>query len=241
MNQTVKSRVLISTSTPGAFINAVAGRYGLEVCVNPDGGSSAKDWNFAYAQAETDYVTLAHQDDVYEPTFAEKTLAALESAKNPVIAYTDYYEIRHTESDDAGVRVENNKIHKIKTVMLKTIDIAKSSPWLRNRVLSFGYPICCAGATYVKRRFGEAGFITDWQNSHDWELAIRLASQPGEFLFVPEMLIGHRISLESQTTHTIGSGIRFREDFECFKRYWPEPMAKAILKQYSKSYASNKL
>lgn len=241
MKQTSGSRVLISTSTPNEMIASVAKRYGIEIRVNPNGGSSARDWNFAYTQAKTDYVTLAHQDDVYEPEFAEKTIAALENAKNPVLAYTDYYEIRHKEQGGAGLREDGNKIHRIKRHMLNMIDLASANRWLRNRVLSFGYPICCAGVTYVKRRFETVDFIQDWQNSHDWEYAIRAARETGEFVYIREMLIGHRIYLESQTTNTIGSGIRYREDLECYKRYWPETIAKCILSQYKKSYDSNKL
>jgi len=241
VSQTVKSRVLISTSTPNAHIDAVAERYGLEVRINPDGGTSAKDWNFAYTQAETDYITLAHQDDVYEPSFTELTLKALDDAKNPALAYTDYYEIRHKDNDSVGERVDDNKILRVKRKMLRAIDVANRSRWLRHRVLSFGYPMSCAGTTYVKRRFPEINFIPDWHNSHDWEAVIRLASEDGEFLYIRDPLLGHRIYLESQTTNTIGSGIRYGEDLACFRHYWPEPIANAIMKQYAKAYESNVL
>jgi hypothetical protein len=241
LQQTVKSRILISTSTPNAAISTVADRYGLEVRINPNGGTSAKDWNFAYTQAETDYVTLAHQDDIYEPAFAEKTLTALENAKNPVIAYTDCYEIRHAKQDEEGVRVDDNKLLRIKRHMLRAIDLASGSRWLRNRVLSLGYPMCCAGTTYVKKRFGTIDFLPDWHNSHDWESVIRLANEKGEFVYIRDLLLGHRIYLESQTTHTITSGIRYGEDLACIQHYWPEPIAKAIMKQDSKAYNSNVL
>jgi len=239
LNQSQKSRILISTSTPNETISAVAKKYGIEVRINPNGGSSAKDWNFAYAQAETAYVTLAHQDDIYEPTFTEKTLNAFESAKNPIVAYTDYYELRYEKAGAEAVRVENNRLLKIKRMMLDTINLAKGNKWLRHRVLSMGYPMSCAGTTYVKRRFDTLDFLPDWQNSHDWELIIRLANEKGEFLFIREFLLGHRIYLESQTTNMIGSGLRYGEDLSCFRCYWPEPIAKAIMKHYSKAYDSN--
>ncbi|MDR0875290.1 MAG: glycosyltransferase [Clostridiales Family XIII bacterium] len=241
IGQTTPSRVIISTSTPNETISRVAQKYGLEVRINPLGGTSARDWNFAYAQAETDYVTLAHQDDVYEPSFAEKTLSALESCKDPVLAYTDYYEIRYAEADGEGVRTDSNRILRYKRLMLRTIARAPGNRWLRNRVLSLGYPMNCPGTTYVKRRFDSVDFIPNWHNSHDWEAAIRLAGECGDFLYIPDLLLGHRIYAASQTTNTIGSGIRRAEDFACFRRYWPEPIAKAILKQYVKAYDSNKL
>ena len=241
LGQTLPGNVLISTSTPNDTISSVAKKYDLEVRVNPSGGTSARDWNFAYSQAETDYVTLAHQDDIYEPDFARKTIEALENSKNPVLAYTDYYEIRHTEKGAAGVRTETNKILRYKRFMLHTIALSKGSRWIRNRVLSLGYPMNCPGSTYVKRRFDSIDFIPDWQNSHDWEAAIRLAGEPGDFLFIPDLLLGHRIYIESQTTNTIGSGIRRAEDYECFRRYWPEAIANILIKQYAKAYESNKL
>ncbi|GHU66520.1 glycosyl transferase [Clostridia bacterium] len=239
LGQTVPSRVLISTSTPNKTITGTAQKYGLEVRVNPLGGTSARDWNFAYAQAETNYVTLAHQDDVYEPAFAEQTLTALENSKNPLLAYTDYYEIRYAEKDREGERTEDNKILRVKRRMLRMIARAPGNRWLRNRVLSLGYPMNCPGTTYVKRRFDTIDFIPDWHNSHDWEAAIRIAGEPGDFLYIPDLLLGHRIYAESQTTNTIGSGIRRAEDFACFRHYWPTPIAKLILKQYAKAYDSN--
>jgi cellulose synthase/poly-beta-1,6-N-acetylglucosamine synthase-like glycosyltransferase len=241
LGQTVPSRILISTSTPNDTIDGVARKYGIEVKINPLGGTSARDWNFAYAQAKTDYVTLAHQDDVYEPDFAKKTLTALENSKDPVLAFTDYYEIRYAEKGSEGTRTDSNKILRVKRHMLKMIAIAPGNRWLRNRVLSFGYPMNCPGTTYVKRRFDAIDFKPDWHNSHDWDAAIRLAAEPGDFLYIPDLLLGHRIYAESQTTNTISSGIRRTEDLVCFCHYWPKPIAKAILKQYSKSYASNKL
>jgi len=219
----------------------VAEKYGLDMRVNPNGGTSAKDWNFAYAQAKTDYVTLAHQDDIYEPSFTEKTLDALESAKNPIIAYTDYYELRYSAKDEEGNRVDENKLLSVKRKMLRLMDLAPSNKWLRNRVLSFGYPINCPGSTYVKKRFESLDFLPNWHNSHDWELVIRLAANKGEFVYIRDLLLGHRIYLESQTTNTIGSGIRYQEDLTCLKKYWPTPIAKLIMKPYSKSYESNRL
>ncbi|MDR3364244.1 MAG: glycosyltransferase [Clostridiales Family XIII bacterium] len=241
LSQTLPARVLISTSTPNGLIDGVAKKYGVGIRVNPDGGTSAKDWNFAYAQAETDFVTLAHQDDVYEPAFAEKTMAAIENSKNPIAAYTDYYELRYKEKGGGGRRIETNRILRVKRFMLGAIRLRQNSIWLRNRVLSFGYPMNCPGTTYNKKRIPEIGFRPDWQNSHDWDAICRLAKLPGDFIFVKELLLGHRIYAESQTTNTIGSGQRAAEDLVMFEKYWPKPIARLIMGIYRTAYDSNRL
>src|SRR5262245_11829661 len=67
LGQTLPSPVAIATSTPNSHIASVAERTGVPVVINDRGGGIARDWNFALAQAVTPWVTLAHQDDWYEP------------------------------------------------------------------------------------------------------------------------------------------------------------------------------
>ena len=51
--------------------------------------------------------------------------------------------------------------------------------------------------------------------------------------------MGHRISEESTTTKIINEGIRTKEDFEMFKKFWPLSVAKFINKFYIKSEKNN--
>jgi hypothetical protein len=39
------------------------------------------DWNFSFSHAKTKYVTLAHQDDVYDPAYTENCLRISESSR----------------------------------------------------------------------------------------------------------------------------------------------------------------
>ena len=91
VQQTVKSKILIATSTPNELIQSVASEYSLPIYVNEGEKGIAGDWNFAMSLADTEYVTLAHQDDVYEPTYAEEVLRAAQKAKKPIIAFTEYF------------------------------------------------------------------------------------------------------------------------------------------------------
>ena len=75
----------------------------------------------------------------------------------------------------------------------------------------------------------------DW---HAWET---LSKKDGNFIFIKEHLMGHRVHAESETTKTISENRRTKEDLEIFKRFWPEWFAKKINKFYSKSEDSNKI
>ena len=70
--QTIKSHILISTSTPNSYLDAVSKKYQIPIYVNDIAGGIAEDWNFGMNKAETPFVTIAHQDDIYEPQYAEK-------------------------------------------------------------------------------------------------------------------------------------------------------------------------
>jgi len=232
-SQTRESSIFISTSTPNDYIKTLAQKYQIPLFVNPVSKGSGSDWNFAYRAVDAKYLTLAHQDDIYEPTFAEKTLYALGRAKNPIIAYTEYYELRGEE------HVTESGFLKIKQSMNRAIALIPRSRFLRRFVLGFGFSICCPAITYHKEKIKDINFRTDYQNSHDWEAVCRLAKLPGAFVYVPERLMGHRVYAESQTTKSIATGVREREDIEILRSIWPAPVAKAIMYWYRKSIDNN--
>ena len=51
--------------------------------------------------------------------------------------------------------------------------------------------------------------------------------------------MGHRIHRESETTHLLETGERFSEDLAMFRRYWPEAIARRIMRPYSQSAKNN--
>src|SRR5678816_2877521 len=74
--QTEKSEILVSTSTPSRHISDTAGKFGVDVLISKNGSGIAHDWNFGWNCARTNYVTLAHQDDVYAPDYTRHCLHA---------------------------------------------------------------------------------------------------------------------------------------------------------------------
>ena len=234
LSQTAKSAILISTSTPVESMYETAKKYGLEVIVNPDAGKGiGADWNFAYSLAKTDFVTLAHQDDIYEPIYTERVLYEAEKAKNPVIIYTNYFEIRPEG------RVTDNRLLKIKSLMNGPIGSFPNSKFVRNRVFSMGCPISCPSVAYNRNRFPDFKFIERMKTNLDWDAWYRLAKEPGEFVYIKDRLVGHRIHPESETSSGIGTGARSAEDLEMYNRYWPSGIAKLIHRFYEKGLKSN--
>jgi len=231
--QTIRGKILISTSTPTDSIFETAKEFDLEVCVSPDPKGIGSDWTYAYSLADTDYVTLAHQDDVYEPAYTEKILTAFEKAKNPILAYTNYYEIRPEG------RVSNNRLLRVKSMMNAPIHAFPKSRFVRNRVLSMGCPLSCPSVAYNKKRFPDFAFVYDMKTDLDWEAWYRLAKEPGEFIYIKDLLVGHRIHQGSETSSGIDSGARSAEDLEMFKRYWPDGIARFIHRFYEKGLKSN--
>ena len=131
LNQNVKSKVIISTGTPNSYIKEIAEKYKLQLFVNPNPSSLASDWNFAMSCAETELITLAHQDDVYEKGYSENIWKAYNKSKNPIILFSDYAELRD------GKIVLKNKLLTVKRIMLSPLKLSGlwNSRFVRRRIL----------------------------------------------------------------------------------------------------------
>jgi len=234
--QTVPSRLLIATSTPSEFISRLAEKHGIPLFVNDRKEGIGADWNFAYNAAETPLVTVAHQDDLYEPGYTEHMLSDVNGSPKPILWFCDYWELRN------GARVHDNRNLRIKRLMLFPLKgrLFRSSRWMRRRILSLGCPICCPSVTYVRERAGREGpFSTEMLVSLDWDQWEKQSRKKGDFLYCPVPLLSHRIHAESATSALIASQRRSREDSEMFHRFWPAPVARFLAGKYAASEKSN--
>ena len=237
LNQTVKSKVFVSTSTPNDHIKGLCEKYGLDLFVNPSPKNEGKDWNWAYDHAPTPLVTIAHQDDVYEPDFLEKTLKYIGNKHDFIIAFTDYYEIRNDK------KVYTNKILKVKRIILRKLARVGNSSIVRDkrRALRFGSAICCPSVTYVMPNLETPLFSSEMKCDLDWEAWERFSRLEGSFVYSPEILMHHRIHKESETTSLIQDNTRSSEDLAMLEKFWPKKVAKVIHRLYSVSMNSNTL
>lgn len=245
LRQTVHCAVLIATSTPNSHIRQLAEKYALPLHIRDkaafDKGTTAgsrgiaDDWNFAYSRAGTSLVTLAHQDDTYHKTYAETVLQYLNRSKHPLIAFTDYSEMR---GDTREVR---NRMLVIKRILLSPLLIRPlwSSVFIRRRILSFGSAICCPSVTLVKDNLPDTVFTHGFRSNIDWQAWERISKMHGDFVFCPHNLMTHRIHKDSATTAIIADTDRTREDLEMFQRFWPKPVAGIIEHFYQNSEKLN--
>lgn len=231
--QTLKTNIIIVTSTPNAHIDNLAKKYDLPVYVNTGEKGIAGDWNFALRSAKTPLVTIAHQDDTYEPGYAEEILSAINRAKDPLIAFSHYAELRNRE------KVYQNKLLQIKKLLLIPIRLSQNSIFLRRRSLSLGNSICCPAVTFVKDKVPD--FDSAFSNNLDWNQWERLSKSKGSFVYVAKALMCHRIHEASTTSEMIENKTRGQEDLVIFRRFWPECIARRLANFYGTSEKSNSL
>lgn len=235
--QTQRSRILIATSTPNSHITALAEKYDLPIYVNTGEKGLAGDWNFAYRCAETPLVTLAHQDDRYYENYAEDVLAVLNDCQHPLIAFTDYNELRD------GQTIRTNRLLKIKRLMLLPMKLHAfwKSRFVRRRILSFGSAISCPTVTLVKENLPDFAFQNNMKSNIDWQAWEEISRRKGEFAYVSTPCMEHRIHQESTTSGLLEVNGRREEDLMIFRKFWPEWIAKIIEYFYQNSEKSNEL
>lgn len=236
-NQTIKSSIYLSTSTPNDYLKNICQKYNIKMFINPNPKNAGTDWNYAYDSAPTQLVTIAHQDDLYEPDFLEETLRSIKNNEKFILCFTDYYELK------MGKREETNTLLKIKRMMNWPLSLKTfyGNKFVRRRSLSLGCAICCPAVTFNKKNAGDSIFDTTYINSCDYKTWCDLAGLDGEFIYIKKRLLAHRIYAESATSKNLGENIRQKEDLEIFSKFWPKPIAKLINKIYSLSEKSNKI
>lgn len=237
LNQTVKSDIILSTSTPNEHISNVCAKYDIPIIVNPMPHLAGDDWNYGYNHAKTELITIVHQDDLYSKKFLEKTLEALNKAENPLLVFTDYGELKKGKKEESNVLL---RIKRILNYPYKFKRVQKSI-WIRKRWLGIGCAMCCPTVTFVKEKLGEDIFDTYYKNSCDYKTWVDLAEYKGSFVYVDEKLLLHRIYAESATTKNLSENIRKAEDFEIMSMLWPKPVAYIINSIYALSEKSNKV
>ncbi|MBR3152586.1 MAG: glycosyltransferase family 2 protein [Clostridia bacterium] len=235
LSQKVKSNVIITTSTPNDYIKGLAIKYNLEMYINNGEKGIGQDWNFGVSKANTDYITIAHQDDIYKPEYLESIVSYIKKGKDFIIAFTDYREIKN------NIEIELTRNLKIKKILLFPIIIFKKSKFIRRRVLSLGSSICCPSVTINKKNTGENPYTTQMKCDLDWDTWDKLSKYKGRFIYINKELMAHRIHEESETSNLIENNTRLEEDFTMLQRYWPKPIAKLIMKFYSKAIETNKM
>lgn len=234
-NQTVKTNVMIATSTPNDFIDSLAKKYDLKVVINNGKKGIGYDFDFAKNAANTELVTIAHQDDIYDENYAEEIIKAYQKNKKSLIIFPDYYEIKHDK------KVYKNRNLKIKRILLFPLrfHLWSNLKFIKRHALRFGCAISCPSVTFVSKNCPKEVFSVDMKCNIDWYAWEKLSREKGYFYFINKPLMGHRIYSESTTSEVLKENGRTKEDYKILCKFWPKFIAKVIAKVYSNSEKSN--
>jgi len=240
------STVKLATSTPSEYLERLCDKYDIKYCVRNGEPGIADDWNYAYSLADTDYVTIAHQDDLYYRGYGKKILDAFEkSGTTGLIAFSDYSELRGDRESKGGI---NLYIKRMLLVPLRN-DKKNDRRFRKRFVIRFGNAISCPTVTYnkkvidkiMKEQERDELFHKHFRSNLDWETWEWLSKSEGSFIFIPKILMSHRIHEDSETTATIRDNERGGEDYEMFCKFWPRWISWLITRAYSTSENSNQV
>lgn len=236
--QTRRSPIVLCSSTPHAGLQALADEYGAGLVLHSPNAGIGHDWNAALEQASTEWVTLAHQDDVYLPEFTQRTLTMAARQSQAAMVMTGYGELIDSKVAESWVRLFSPML-LVKRMLLELGFLGRSAvanPAAKRRLLRFGCPVPCP--TVTLRTNTGLRFREDLKVNLDWEAWLRLAAQAGAFAYVRQTLMLHRIHADSETSDGIRAGVRAREDLMMFQAQWPAPIARMLARAYAMSYAT---
>ncbi len=241
LDQEYPSRVVIGTSTDNEYIRSLAGKYGLEVIVNPVKNSgNIGDFDFAWSHGNNELVTIAHQDDEYDRDYSRKIVEAYRKHPDSIILFTGYYEIRD------GVKVYSNKLLNVKKALLMPMRVLGStrSRFWKQSPIRFGNAICCSAVTFVTGNipFEKVFRQNEFLGEGDWYGWLKLSKVEGKaFTYVPEPLMGHRVHEDSHTSREVNDGTRTEQEYRMLCKFWPAPVARLIAGVYKQGQKSNAL
>ena len=229
LNQTIKSNVIIASSTKNSHIDALAKKYHIQTFYREGKSDIQDDWNYAVKCSKTELVTVAHQDDVYYPNYLENILSNYTGKERMLFSDNDYY-INGESKDDKNLRIK-----RVIRIPL-TIPWIRNIRWIRKRTLSLGNSVQCPSVTYNKDLLKPKIFTSDLKFALDWDTFLKIYKMKGKIQYIPLKLMAFRISDEATTKKSMDNSLRVKEDTIMFSKFWPKRIVKMIMKHYVKCY-----
>ena len=235
LKQSIKTNIVIATSTMNNYIKNIAKKYNLNIIENNEKLGIGYDFDFAVNCVDTPLVTIAHQDDVYEKDYTKTIIKNYLKYKDSLIIFSDYFEIRDKK------KVYSNKNLKIKRILLFPLLFKSLSKFkfIKRFCIRFGCAICCPSVTIVKDNCPKEIFSSKYRSNVDWQAWEKLSKLKGRFTYINIPLMGHRIHNESETSNVLRDNIRIEEDKRMFNKFWPKFISNILIKFYKKAEDSN--
>lgn len=230
--QTAPAAIILCTSTPSPFLENMAEKYGLPYYVREGESDIQADWNFAYEKADSQLVTIAHQDDCYHKKYAEYVQSCWKKYKDTSVFTTDCVIIKDGKFQKRGMFLKIKKVLRLplKFRRLSGLKIVKRG------VLMWGNPLICPSATYNKTMLKAPLFASSYRFALDWDTMWELAGRPGRFVCEEKPLIGYRIHEGATTKAFIENHKRSQEELSMYQKIWPGWMARGLMIFYQRAY-----
>lgn len=227
-NQTVKSNIIICTSTPNKFIEKLAKKYKLKLFIKDGKSDIQDDWNFAVSNCKTDLVTVAHQDDIYHEDYLKNILTGYTGKELMLFTEQFYYK------NGVAVKDKNTSIKKFLKLPLRTP--LRNIRFNRKLTLAFGNTINCPSVTYNVKLLGTPIFTSDLKFGLDWDTFLKIYSKKGRIYYTAKPSIYYRVHDGATSKAFIVNNKRYTEDVIMFRKFWPNWIVKIIMKFYVKCY-----
>lgn len=179
--------IIMCTSTPNRHIRDIAQKYNIKLYVNTKSDGIWSDWMFAYRNANSQYVTIAHQDDKYDRLYLKNVMENAD--ENMSMLFTDYLPIKN---GIYGKRDANSRIRRLLRLPMK-IKLFSKIKWMRKAIFRFGNSVCCPSCTYNKEVLKDNVFDKEWSYNIDWMSYAKMAELPHRFVYVDKQLTYYRI------------------------------------------------
>jgi GT2 family glycosyltransferase len=203
-----------STDESAALVGAFDDR-SIRLIRNPTQLGLARNWNRALDLArDFDFLTIAHQDDIYETDYLEKVTTALRNHPSAFIAHTK-----------ASVIDEKDRFVTLSATRYKDKFWPKD-PLVERPVeeelglLIRGDYIFCPSVTFRSSAIDAVGrFDEDFEFVPDWDFWLRGLLQGFTIVGVNEKLIRYRAHPQSATAVAEKTFRRYREEIEIVNRF----------------------
>ncbi len=212
LKQSVKSNVILATSTPNNYILDLASKYSLGVKINENESNKGDDYNFSINSYDSPLLTIAHQDDIYDRNYTKSILKCFKKNNDVTIIFTDNYIIDHDK------KINRNKELKRKRFFLLPLKYSffQNKKFFKLRVLKKENCICTSSITFVKKNINKDIFPTNLKYHNDWKGLIDLACEKTKFVYLKERVVGYRIDSKEECWE------RQQEEIEIRKELYPK-------------------
>ena len=231
--QTKASEILICTSTPSPYLRKTADEFGVPLHIRNGRPGIGPDWNYALECASGQYVTLAHQDDIYERHYTERLLKAADRWPDMTLFTTGSVTVKGHTMERYPDRVERVKELLRLPLLIKP---AAHLPFVKRLVLQFGNPLMCPSCAYRKDMPGREPFSGTLRFVLDWVMLLSMARKPGRFVLDPAPLLFYRVHQGAATAACIRDDTREREETAVLCSLWPKWAARLLMRYYRSAY-----